>query len=222
MAQYHPLEQIDLNQTPEHGEDHNSHRWRPRIRDTIVFLLALYGLLNLATLLWSHLPTLKRAHLPCSCGQSPEEAITRGCKFDPFALAWLPDNCRDDELIREFEELGKAHNHSWEFYTWPNPERKLDLSQVSMMAQVVGVKHINRSAVTTTVDWHHTHCLYLWRKLYRSRYTKLRMESRYDAEHHQKHCVESILNWIRLQSPAEQLLGGSVIDLYSENAPIST
>jgi hypothetical protein len=217
MAQYLPLDQIDLDQNLEHKKNDNFHRWLLRIRNTIILLLALYGLIGLGIQLWSHLPPPKRAHVPCSCGQSPDEAIARGCKFDPFALAWLPDNCRDDELIKEFEELGKIHNHSWEFYTWPNPGKKLNLSEVSMMAEVVGVEHVNRSAVTTTVDWHHTHCLYIWRKLYRSRYTKLMMESRYDAEHHQKHCVKSILEWVRSQSPAEQLLGGSVIDLYSDS-----
>ncbi|THC98760.1 hypothetical protein EYZ11_001739 [Aspergillus tanneri] len=90
----------------------------------------------------------------------------------------------------------------------------MSLLEVSMAADVVGMK--NRSAVSTTVDWHHTHCLYLWRKLYRTRYTKLTMESRYDSEHHQKHCVESILEWVRVQSPAERLLGGSVVDLYAD------
>ena len=220
MAQYLPLDQTDIEQPPIDEKKTTptptpSRRWPILFRNAIICLLALYGLVNLTMLIYTHLPiqTPNKTH-SCTCGSTPEEALSRGCKFDPFALAWLPDTCRDDALIEEFEDLGKTHNHSWAFYTWPNADRKLTLQEVSMMADVVGTK--NRTAVTTTVDWHHTHCLYLWRKLYRSRYTGLTMEGRYDSEHHQKHCVESILEWVRVQEEAGRLIGGSVVDLYAE------
>ncbi|KAI9038397.1 uncharacterized protein KD926_010814 [Aspergillus affinis] len=218
MSQYLPLDQTDLEQPPNNEKTTTpppSRRWPILLRNGLISLLALYGLINLTLQIYSHLPISvpNQAHSSCTCGSTPAEALSRGCKFDPFALAWLPSTCRDDDLIQEFETLGKANNHSWTFYTWPNADRELTLQEVSMMADVVGTK--NRTAVTTTVDWHHTHCLYLWRKLYRTRYTGLGMEGRYDSEHHQKHCVESILEWVRVQEGAGRLIGGSVVDLYA-------
>ncbi|PLB46542.1 hypothetical protein P170DRAFT_438294 [Aspergillus steynii IBT 23096] len=220
MAQYIPLDQTDVEQSPNNEKANPpppSRRWPSLLLNILTYLLALYGLINLAFQIYTHIPLPPKTSNPtpnsCSCGTTAQEALSRGCKFDPFALAWLPSSCRDDALITEFTALGKSHNHNWDFYTWPNASRKLDLTEVSMGADVVGTQ--NRSAVTTTVDWHHTHCLYLWRKLYRSRYTGVTMEKRYDSEHHQKHCVESILEWVRQQQPeAGRLIGGSVVDLY--------
>ncbi|KAH8700085.1 hypothetical protein BGW36DRAFT_256512, partial [Talaromyces proteolyticus] len=125
--------------------------------------LALYGFFSLIMLCYTTLD-LKASPDPCFCGKTPADALQNGCKFDPFTLTWVPDACRDDDLIDEFNALGALYNHSWQFYTWPTHDRLVTLDEVSMMAEVASTKHDNRSIVTTTIDWHHTHCLYLWRK----------------------------------------------------------
>lgn len=215
MPQYLPLKHTDVEESDENEKSSSSstRRWAILLRNAVIYLFALYGLISIITQTYAHFP-FSKPKSTCACGSSAEEALSRGCKFDPFALAWLPETCRDDALIEEFTALGRTNNHSWEFYTWPKATQKLSLDEVAMAADVVGTS--NRSAVTTTVDWHHTHCLYLWRKLYRTRYTGLTMEERYDSEHHQKHCVESILEWVRVQQGAGRLIGGSVVDLYAD------
>ncbi|KAH8805283.1 hypothetical protein F5884DRAFT_633438, partial [Xylogone sp. PMI_703] len=122
------------------------------------------------------------------CGQSPAEAITRGCKFDPYAAAWLPDHCRDDDQIREFGEMEALTNSSWNFYD-NSTKAKLTIEEVSMRAGVVG-RHDDRSKVLTTSNWHHMHCLYVLLKSFRSKRTGLAMEPRYAKEHHATHCAK--------------------------------
>ncbi|PYI11438.1 hypothetical protein BO78DRAFT_425919 [Aspergillus sclerotiicarbonarius CBS 121057] len=213
MTEYVPIHQADP--PDEKGEIPVATRpWLLKARNILICILAGYGLLNLGVLLYTHFP--KPHHNPCACGQTPTEALSRGCQFDPFALAWLPDNCRDDELISDFHALGQKDNHSWSFYLFPTTEKQLSLEEVSMMAQVVGTEAHKDTVVTTTADWHYTHCLYLMRKIYRAHAAGKTIESRTDSEHHVKHCVESVLQWITTESDAAGLVGVSVIDLYED------
>ncbi|KAK8097636.1 uncharacterized protein PG998_013122 [Apiospora kogelbergensis] len=48
---------------------------------------------------------------PLPCGNTPSEAIARGCHFDMVATAWLPPRCIDTELMEEF-----LSEHPWRFY----------------------------------------------------------------------------------------------------------
>ena len=210
MADYELLQQEVPTPAPAPS------RWHIRLRNILITILALYGLLHLFYQLITHIPTFKSSTNPCACGRTPSEAATSGCKFDPFAMAWLPDRCRDDELIAEFTALGETYNHSWELYTYPDPKTQLSLEDVSMMAQVVGTEAHGKVRVTTTADWHHTHCLYIMRKIYRARAAARMVEPRMDNEEHVKHCVESVLEWVRSRSDVSGLMGASVVDLYAD------
>lgn len=53
--------------------------------------------------------------MTCSCGKSVAEAIANGCKYDLLASAWLPEQCRDDELTAEFNKAGPGPNGEWTY-----------------------------------------------------------------------------------------------------------
>ncbi|KAI2961720.1 hypothetical protein CBS147322_358 [Aspergillus niger] len=159
------------------------------IRNTLITLLAIWGLINLTqTLILSitttHLPTPKTCH----CGNSTTEALTLGCKFDSLAAAWLPPHCRDDELTAEFERAGPNPDGSWTYYAD-------DYHTVPMAIEEVAALADNQSArVQMTRDWHVVHCLFYWRKMFRVRELEgVIVEPSFDHEEHIKHCIGVVL-----------------------------
>ncbi|EHA26917.1 hypothetical protein ASPNIDRAFT_225630 [Aspergillus niger ATCC 1015] len=159
------------------------------IRNTLITLLAIWGLINLTqTLVLSitttHLPTPKACH----CGNSTTEALTLGCKFDSLAAAWLPPHCRDDELTAEFERAGPNPDGSWTYYAD-------DYHAVPMAIEEVAALADNQSArVQMTRDWHVVHCLFYWRKMFRVREMEgVIVEPSFDHEEHIKHCIGVVL-----------------------------
>lgn len=60
-------------------------------------------------------PTSTPRFVSCSCGRSVREAIANGCKYDLLASAWLPEQCRDDELTAEFSASGPGPNGEWTY-----------------------------------------------------------------------------------------------------------
>jgi hypothetical protein len=91
------------------------HRYIAILRSLLVYSLAFWGFLSII----QKLPGEYRARFStvsaqdhqthgCVCGETTEEAISLGCKFDSLSMAWLPDHCRDDELTAEFETTGKG------------------------------------------------------------------------------------------------------------------
>lgn len=59
--------------------------------------------------------TTEAGFVSCSCGESVAEAISRGCKYDLLASAWLPKQCRDDELSAEFDRSGPGLDGEWTY-----------------------------------------------------------------------------------------------------------
>jgi hypothetical protein len=54
------------------------------------------------------------------------DAISRGCKFDFLAMAWLPEHCRDEELTAEFGAAGDGTGGLWLYYKDTNHTAILD------------------------------------------------------------------------------------------------
>ncbi|KAH8822036.1 hypothetical protein F5884DRAFT_769789 [Xylogone sp. PMI_703] len=176
----------------------------------LILCLALYGCFDLGRKAWM---SWDRGS-SCSCGQSPAEAIIRGCKFDPYAAAWLPDHCRDDDQIQEFWQMEMLANSSWSFYDHTS-KKQLTVEEVSMMAGVVKDHHKSEALVTTTTNWHHMHCLYVLLKAFRSKHTGIIMEPRYTEDHHATHCVKSVYGWISAQPAARVVDSESEVDIYA-------
>jgi hypothetical protein len=118
----------------------------------------------------------------CDCGDSITEAISLGCTFDALAMAWLPEHCRDDELTAEFNTVGSGPNGNWVYYADTLHTIEVDVSVVAAMGD-------NTSArVHMDENWHILHCIFYWRKQFRTKANGKMIEPRSDSERHIKHC----------------------------------
>ncbi|OJJ73131.1 hypothetical protein ASPBRDRAFT_53362 [Aspergillus brasiliensis CBS 101740] len=127
-------------------------------------------------------------HTGCDCGASVAEAISRDCKFDGLAMAWLPPHCRDDELAAEFNTVGDGPNGTWIYYSDSERTIPMDVSEVAALADEP------TALVHMSVQWHTLHCIFYWRKQYRARFNGKIVEPRSDSEHHIKHCGHIFLS----------------------------
>ncbi|KAK4960620.1 hypothetical protein LTR10_003516 [Elasticomyces elasticus] len=96
--------------------------------------------------------------ISCACGTSATEAIANGCVFDFYSMTWLPDNCRDDDLIALFTKLGQEQHHNWTLFELGN-ERELQSEDAALLAG--DPFHPAKNQVGTTRGWHGAHCLML-------------------------------------------------------------
>ena len=122
----------------------------------------------------------------CDCGTSTVEALSLGCKYDSLAAAWLPEHCRDEELTAEFETMGPGPNGRWIYWADSNHTQEVNLEEIAAMADDPSARfHMS-------YDWHVTHCIFYWRKQYRSRFNGKTVEPRDDSEEHILHCGKVI------------------------------
>jgi hypothetical protein len=153
----------------------------------IVVSLAVFGVFNLSIRIhgFKHLTTDNEI---CNCGNSIAEALSLNCKFVPFASAWLPPACRDDELYLQYKDLGPGINGSWSYYADKHAEKEISVEEVAQLGDAPA------SIFYTTRKWHIIHCVFYWKKLHRSRRTGVIMEPRYDTESHIDHCMDLFLD----------------------------
>jgi hypothetical protein len=97
-------------------------------------------------------------------------------------MAWLPEHCRDDELTAEFNTVGSGPNGNWVYYADTLHTIEVDVSVVAAMGD-------NTSArVHMDENWHILHCIFYWRKQFRTKANGKMIEPRSDSERHIKHC----------------------------------
>lgn len=120
----------------------------------------------------------------CDCGSSVAEARRMGCRYDSIMTAWLPDHCRDDELIDRFNHAG-PDGGEWEYWSDLDKTRRLSMDEVGALADVDGSFYVSNL-------WHTRHCSYTWLKLWRSRWTLVQMSLREDTENHILHCMKMV------------------------------
>jgi len=121
--------------------------------------------------------------ISCSCGYSVAEALSRDCKWDFLASAWLPPYCRDDELSAEFDRSGPGPNGEWEYYENEEGTHLLSATEIGAGADVPGFLYY------TTQEWHIVHCYFYWIKMWRG----VNIEKRYNTEHHIRHCGQEFV-----------------------------
>ncbi|KAK0616936.1 hypothetical protein B0T14DRAFT_568502 [Immersiella caudata] len=120
----------------------------------------------------------------CDCGNSTSEALSRGCVFDALASAWLPPECRDDELTAEFNQSGPGVAGAWPYWAHDNGTVPLTTTDLARLGDTNGVWYSTR-------EWHLVHCNFYWRKLLRARQNgRPLVETRYDNMGHIVHCGE--------------------------------
>ncbi|KAH8819354.1 hypothetical protein F5884DRAFT_9742 [Xylogone sp. PMI_703] len=116
----------------------------------------------------------------CSCGKSIAEAKGMGCVYDELAIGWLPRQCRDEELTKEFHTAG-PNNTEWPYFADRKATQPLTLEEVSLLSDT-------GEPFYTTHYWYLVHCNYNWRKLLRTLETGVIMDLRNNNEAHTKNC----------------------------------
>ncbi|KAK4158406.1 hypothetical protein C8A00DRAFT_28686 [Chaetomidium leptoderma] len=113
-----------------------------------------------------------------TCGSSPTEAQSRGCRFDILSFAWQTPECYDGELMQDFIHYDN-NNNTWQFYAHPN---RTDV--------VVDLATALEGQRTLYVDWkyHITHCTFMWRQMHRAYALRGYIDGHLDSYEHTLHC----------------------------------
>jgi hypothetical protein len=82
------------------------------------------------------------------CGEASDEARASGCKFDMMLSAWIHADCYDQELMEQYLSEGN--------YTW---YRDNSFRQTISDAEV---RLGNHEKIYSRVDFHYSHCAYVW------------------------------------------------------------
>lgn len=202
------------SKTPEHEDQRQS--WIGRLSKVCTVLLAMVGIFSILQNMWKYRNSFKptsSSDQSCSCGATSSEALARGCQFDVLAMAWLHPHCRDQELMSMLEDIGIAQNHTWTYYSFPNATLQLSAGHVSLLA---GDPSKQPDKIVTTMDWHHSHCIYLLWKQARSSATGVVTEGRYAEEKHLMNCMKLVLEFVATVPKSQELLAVSQVDLYPD------
>lgn len=180
---------------PPQPARHGLRLFLARASKAFIVCLALWGIIALFFQAKTAFHDRKqREPVSCNCGASVAEAMSRGCKYDPIAVAWLPNHCRDDELNEEFRNSGDGPDGKWLYYTDRNKTSILTEEEVSMLAD-------NQATFWMAHRWHYWHCMFVWRRHYRlGRYSDAVMYKVDDSEGHIMHCNQALMRRDRLDS----------------------
>lgn len=115
------------------------------------------------------------------CGNSPEDAKARGCQYNIVLHAWLPKSCLTAADVEDAK--GMYENSDW-YYESGASGRNISLEELGAG---------DYGWFTTTIDWHFTHCMFVWKRLHRVMLDPSQELDSYTAsEHHTDHCVHMI------------------------------
>ncbi|MCJ1444131.1 MAG: hypothetical protein MMC23_004632 [Stictis urceolatum] len=176
----------------------------PTLQRVAIFLFAAWGIISLCFQLaaafnslhslsaigFSTPPAITKDLMSlneCDCGKSIAEARSMGCVYDSLAAAWLPRECRDDELTAEFDSAGPGPNGEWPYFADAEGKRPITVEQVAAMGDTFDFWY-------STKEWHVVHCNFYWQKRFRMRQTGTIMERRNDHIAHVKHCGMVVLD----------------------------
>ncbi|KAK5993602.1 hypothetical protein PT974_07036 [Cladobotryum mycophilum] len=114
------------------------------------------------------------------CGNSPEDALARNCRYSIVLHSWLPETCLTDEDMEDEQLMHQGR-------TWPYT---LDSGKNLTIEEL---KRGDYGHFTTSFYWHVTHCMYVWKRLHRIALDGSRRLDSYTANfHHTNHCVKMI------------------------------
>lgn len=116
------------------------------------------------------------------CGNSPEEARSRGCHFDVISFCWLAPECYDAELSTEFDNA-----NALEWYLDPN--QTIPLSHDQIMTGEWTDLYVNW-------EYHLRHCTAMWKKLHRAVMTgrgRQSIDGYIGTLIHTEHCEKMLL-----------------------------
>lgn len=163
-------------------------RWCVFVTKSAIMVLALWSFFAFGALSGSG-EAFKAQMNPresCNCGNSVEEALNKGCKWDSISASLLPAHCRDEELLEEFNHDGENPDGTWNY--WKDPHKEVRLNDTGILEITAKVEPFYAS-----YRWHLVHCVYYWRKLERKPRTKITLEQDGFNEGHIKHCQNVFL-----------------------------
>lgn len=137
-------------------------------------------------MIWSIVACLI-SHRQFSCGDSIEEAKTRGCSFDPLNVTWLPHQC-SRAATEEF--LQANGNDTWHYYY-----NQGGSTEVYDLGSSLGDR-----IYWTTQGEHLTHCAYILIRAAEAAHSGQRTDHTSGAMHHTRHCALFLLENSKLSS----------------------
>lgn len=115
------------------------------------------------------------------CGNSPQDAKSRGCRYSIALHAWLPESCLTDADAEDAKEM---YDNRDDWYYQAAANQNMTLEELSQG---------DYEWFTTTLDWHVAHCMYVWKRLHRVVLDPSQELDSYTAsEHHTNHCVKMV------------------------------
>ncbi|KAK3312966.1 hypothetical protein B0H66DRAFT_485102 [Apodospora peruviana] len=115
-----------------------------------------------------------------TCGTSPQDAVSRGCRFDVMSFAWLPAPCFDGELMADFLAL-----RDWRWYVDPDG---------TQMADAAAAARGEYDRLYVTQEYHMYHCTYMWRKMHRAIRYRRPLDGYIANMEHTAHCEAMLVN----------------------------
>jgi hypothetical protein len=113
------------------------------------------------------------------CGDSAESARTLGCFFDIMSFSWIPPECFDEALTREFDRM-----QAWEWFedvAGRKPVTKTEVLQGTA------------SQLYVSFDYHRAHCTFMWKKFHRAIGEGNLVDSYIGSYNHTLHCERMLL-----------------------------
>lgn len=184
---YEKLTQDGLEETPPLENQKPTRRWLVySIASAIIFIcLALLAATSLMASWGSNTHTL----IIKSCGESPEEATSRGCIFEPMMSSWMHPLCY-------FQEVADLYVDKFEQWRW---FRDPDLNEpITDKGELDRMRAGNYTvAFTDAVGSHVVHCLYSWRKLsFAMEHHRKWLDARTLAYGHTTHCAAAVMETV--------------------------
>lgn len=115
------------------------------------------------------------------CGGSPDKARARGCRFELHNFAWVPPECYDEELSKEW-----YNKYDW-LMTYDQDGKQVISKEDAQKGDV--------AAAWVTWAQHVTHCGIVWRKYHRSIMFNRPMDNWTNSYFHTNHCGETMVKW---------------------------
>ncbi|TQW00914.1 hypothetical protein V2A60_001948 [Cordyceps javanica] len=115
------------------------------------------------------------------CGNSPEDARARGCRYSIVLHSWLPASCLTEADEADARDMYKDRRH-WSYTT--SSGRNLTVEELGAG---------DYGFFDTSFDWHVSHCMFVWKRLHRILLDPTLELDTYTANyHHTSHCVKMI------------------------------
>ncbi|EUC40425.1 hypothetical protein COCMIDRAFT_30626 [Bipolaris oryzae ATCC 44560] len=193
---------LSLDHEPIHKKPKNGYRRSSSIRRSlsacvflaVIFPLALWGMFDASSRLFHLIQTYSKPSI-CWCGTSDAEAIAMGCIYDHLAVDWLPRSCIDDEIVSEFESSGSEPDGTWPYFRRvDDPTQHPSHSYIRINTTEIDTYAKIGKDYYSTLEWHVAHCMFTWRKQFRTGFTGKRLESWSDKESHIMHCSDFIIH----------------------------